>query len=95
MKRSGCVKVIDSSLFHIMKRVPDKRRLIAELCEKNDDFRSVCCDYGRCAQALELWNQSVAENAPDRRKEYSELLGELQAEILQYLDDYKGNRAMD
>jgi hypothetical protein len=49
----------------------------------------MCDDYRLCSEALKGWNQSESEEAPARRKEYAELLQDLEAEILQSLDEFR------
>ena len=77
--------VIQSSLFHIVKRFPDQKEVIAQFYRKKEDFQTICDDYRRCFEALQGWNQSNSREAPARRKEYSDLLDELEMEIRRYL----------
>jgi hypothetical protein len=49
----------------------------------------MCEDYRQCAEALRHWNESASEEAPARRKEYAALLRDLEAEILQRLDEFR------
>ena len=48
-------------------------------------FRSLCEDYQACAEALARWNCSAAVAAVDRRKEYADLLAQLDREIRTWL----------
>ena len=84
--------VIESNLFYVVKRFPDRKKKILELFRKNQDFQTICDDYRRCLQALQRWNRSTSEEAPACRKEYADLLQELELEILQVLNDVIAQR---
>ncbi len=60
---------------------------IMRLLKERDSFRILCEDYLQCRKALQYWNQSDAEEAPLRRREYESLLRELEAEILENLTE--------
>ena len=75
-----------SNLFYLIQRFPDRNDAIQRLFSTNQNFQIICDDYRRCARALEEWNESPLEKAPVRRKEYADLLQELELEILQFLN---------
>ena len=81
--------VIQTSVFTVVKRFPDRVDTIKQLFKENETFQSVCEDYRRCAEALHHWNQSASDEAPARREEYATLLRDLEAEILQSLDEFR------
>lgn len=67
-------------------RFPDQKDSIILRFRKNINFQTLCDDYKKCAEAVEHWNQSELTEAPARRKEYSNLLPDLEEEIRQYLN---------
>ncbi len=81
--------VIREGLFTICKRFPDHKNEVKRLFGESETFQAVCEDYMRCAEALGYWNQSDSEEAPARREEYAALLKDLEAEILQSLNESK------
>jgi len=80
------VPVIQTSVFTIVKRFPDRGDTVKQLFKESETFQNVCEDYRRCAEALQHWNQSASDEAPARREEYAALLRDLEAEILQNLN---------
>ena len=81
--------VIQTSVFPVLKRFPDHMDTVKQLFKENETFQSVCEDYRRCAEALHHWNQSASDEALVRREEYAGLLQDLEAEILQNLNESK------
>ena len=81
--------VIQTSVFTVVKRFPSRKDTVKQLFKENETFQSVCEDYRRCAEALHHWNQSASDEAPVRREEYAALLQDLEAEILQNLNESK------
>ena len=79
--------VIQTSLFSVIKRFPDRKDIVRRLFKESENFKAVCEDYRKCSKALHHWDRSDAEEAPLRRAEYSVLLQELEAEILQCLTE--------
>lgn len=55
------------------------------LFQESLSFQSLCNDYRECLAALQNWQQSTSEEAPDWRDEYANLLWELEQEVRQYL----------
>ena len=80
------MKVIQPSLFLVMKAFPANQNIAKRLFRESDDFRTMCEDYQRCTEALKRWDETVSEEAPARRREYRELLTELEREILEHLN---------
>lgn len=54
---------------------------IRRLFASNADFRAICEDYSAATRALALWE---ADNR--RAGDYRQIIGELQDEILEYLE---------
>ena len=48
-----------------------------------DAFRETCIDYLECNKALNYWSSLASREALMRQKEYSDLLEELEQEMLQ------------
>jgi hypothetical protein len=76
-----------SLLSHVFSRFPDQKTVILRLLRDSDSFRTLCRDYQECANALAYWKRTRAEEAPLRRKEYDELLEELDQEIADHLQE--------
>jgi hypothetical protein len=81
--------VIETSLFSVIKRFPDRKEAVKQLFAESEFFQTVCEDYRKCAEALRHWDQSASEEAPVRRKEYASLQKDLEAEILEILNESK------
>lgn len=79
--------VIQTSLFIVLKRFPDRKDTIKRLFRESESFQIMCEDHRRCAEALRHWNESASDEAPARREEYAALLRDLEAEILENLDE--------
>lgn len=79
--------VIKKGLFTVWEKFPDDKDKVKRLFRESETFQAVCEDYMRCVEALRYWNQSDSEEAPARREEYAALLKDLEAEILQNLDE--------
>ena len=73
--------VIHPSLFIVMKHFPDRKDALRQKYRTNENFRGICHNYQKCSEALRYWAESEDENAPEREKEYSALLHELELEI--------------
>ena len=78
--------VINSRVFHVLEKFPDRSGEIKRLFKESPSFQTICGDYRKCIEALHHWNQSHAKEAPARREEYATLLHDLEVEILQSLD---------
>jgi hypothetical protein len=75
----------------IVGRLPQRELEIRRRCARDPHFRSICADYEEAACARRYW-EKVAQKG-DRKKEayrnveeYANFLGELEAEILAYLN---------
>ena len=81
------MRVINSAIFIILERFPDSKDAIKRLFRANSEFQTLCEDFRQCNQALVYWSQSNKTEAPARRKEYKELLGQLETEIYRFLNE--------
>ena len=70
---------------HILKRYPKNALQIRYLILKNSNFRTICEDYGKCAEAIKYWDQCKKPNAKAKVEEYRYLCKELEKEVLQAL----------
>lgn len=75
------MSVIRSGLFLIMRRFPARRDALRRMYLSNASFQTLCEDYQRCTQALEHWTRSGHFLAPERSRNYQELLQGLEMEI--------------
>jgi hypothetical protein len=76
---------LHTDLFAVINRFPDREEMSKKLFAKNENFKAVCEDYRKCTEALHYWDLSDSEESSERRADYSALLQELEAEILQCL----------
>ena len=81
--------VIKTSLFSVLEKFPDHKKAVGSLYRESESFQTLCEDYQICAAALRRWSDSASEEAPARREEYAELFQDLEAEILQCLDEFR------
>ena len=82
------MEVIQGNIFNIIKLYPDDKDAILKLYKEDQNFQTMCDDYQQCALALDRWHESDSEKAPVRRKEYADLLQELELEIRQCLNEH-------
>jgi len=75
--------VIQSNLFYVVKRFPDRKDTIRRLYKENKNFQAIYEDYRKCLEAHQHWNESGSKEASARREEYATLLCELETEIIQ------------
>jgi hypothetical protein len=81
--------IITPGLFLVMNRFPDKRNALRQLYRSSESFESLCLNYQKCSDAIAYWGKSESQQASDRHQEYSELLQELELEIIQSLETGK------
>ena len=79
-------------LLSVLKRFPEERAALQRLFRENSSFQSLCDDYRECLAALQYWGQSTSGEAPVLARAYAELLGELEQEVRQFLEDGKRSR---
>jgi hypothetical protein len=76
------VSAIYPSLFFVIKRFPNHRKALHHLYTSDELFQSLCVSYQQCSEAVRYWAYSNDANALERRREYGNLLLELESEIL-------------
>ncbi len=81
-----------SKLQSVLQRFPKERAALLRLFQESSSFQSLCDDYGDCLAALQYWKQATTGEAPALAKTYAELLGELEQEVRQFLEDEKASR---
>jgi hypothetical protein len=81
------LSIIQPGLFLILQRFPNRKDALRRLYRKSKSFQGICHSYQECSKALDYWAKSDHEEAPHRQREYSELINELELEILQSLED--------
>ncbi|MEJ2589232.1 MAG: hypothetical protein P8165_16980 [Deltaproteobacteria bacterium] len=82
------MSVIKPNIFSVVRRFPRREQAIKGLFRTSDSFRTLCEDYHLCTQALERWNAADTEVSQARVAEYSALMEELEAELIEALDQY-------
>lgn len=74
----------------MIPKIPEKfskYRFVIEKFYKDDEtFRSIYEDYQTYLDALQFWEQSSSDEAAARRSEYTQLVGELEEEVMQALN---------
>ena len=70
----------------IVARFPQRELDIRRRCDRDAEFKSICEDYEEATFALNHW-QKVAKEGDSKVEEYTNFLGELEAEILTKLDN--------
>ena len=80
--------VIKPGIFAVIKLLPDHEKSIKRLFKESELFRDLCENYQKCAEALQHWNASNLEEASARREEYTTLLWEIEADIVQEINDF-------
>jgi len=81
------MSIIHTGLFSIMERFPDYKETIKKLYKESHAFQTLCADYRTCIDAHQHWRHSESEEGILRREEYAALLKDLEAEILESLNE--------
>ncbi|CAB1084647.1 hypothetical protein D1AOALGA4SA_12158 [Olavius algarvensis Delta 1 endosymbiont] len=77
--------VLQTNIFTVIKRFPYRKDVIKRLYKEDNNFKTICEDYGKCLEAYRYWNESGSKEACARREEYAMLRGELETELIQSL----------
>lgn len=85
MRRTPLVQR-DKVVQSLVKSFPGRSAAIERAYEDSGYFRSICTDFHECTQALIYWNTIESDEASANVEEYRELLGEIEREILDWLD---------
>ena len=80
------MRVIHPGLFLVMKHFPNRKSDLRQMYRSSESFRALCQNYQKCAKAMNYWEKSKKEEAPDRLREYTALLQELELEIMDNLE---------
>jgi len=72
--------------FTIHEKFSKFRHIIHTLYRNDDTFRGIYDDYQTYLKALQFWEQSNAEDAPARQYEYSDLVHELEIELIEIME---------
>jgi hypothetical protein len=80
------MKLKFKNLHYIIARFPEYRQVIVEMYRESNTFRSLCDDYSECMRILDHLNTSKGLIKNQQDKEYLELAGELEQEILTYIN---------
>ena len=78
---------INANLSAVINRFPDREDVLKWLFLKSRDFQGICEDYHKCQDALLHLSRSDKINTSALLKEYALLLDELEAEIIEKLDE--------
>jgi hypothetical protein len=81
------LSVIQAGPFFALQRFQYHKDDLRRMYRSSKSFRSICHDYEKCSAALDYWLVSEHEEAPNRQREYSELINELELEILQSVEE--------
>jgi len=73
-------------------KIPDNfakdQQIIIIFYREDDTFRSIFDDYLLCLKTQEYWRQSDSDDAATRRIEYSNLVGELETELKEIINNF-------
>jgi hypothetical protein len=73
-------------------KIPEKfakdQHLIKKLYRKDDTFKSIFEDYLKCIEAQEYWSQRDSDDAATRQIEYLDLVGELETEWKEIINNF-------
>jgi cell division FtsZ-interacting protein ZapD len=67
---------------HVLERLPDHRCALLQRMMRDPEFRCLCEDFGEALEALHRWEHSPDQHRAARVEEFSQLLAELESEIL-------------
>lgn len=81
--------VIYSSVFSVIRKFPENTNVIQHLYKSNDEFTTLCDDYGLCKKALAYWNRSDSDQTAIRIREYQWLMKKLENEILNEVNKFR------
>ena len=79
------MSLIQPGFFQVLQRFQHRQDDLRRMYRTSDSFQSICHNYGKCSEALDYWFDSEHEESPNRQREYTALLRELELEIIQSL----------
>ena len=71
----------------MINKYPELKNIIITILCQNDEFRSLCADYNTCAAAVTYWSNESSNISISRRREFSQLLSDLEKEIFHFVED--------
>jgi hypothetical protein len=77
----------DTVLHAVTERFPEWEASIRRRFEKDAEFQEVCLDYAEACRALDYWGAISEESVEQVGEQYRDLLRELEAEILEVLQE--------
>lgn len=77
--------VIHPGLFLIMQRFPAQKDALRQMYLSNPSFQTLCEDYQKCMRAMDHWTRSGHALAPERSRDYQDLLQGLENEIEEFI----------
>ncbi len=83
---SDSLPVEKTGKLHILKRFPVHWATIIAMFEENEEFRSLCNEYGLALDALSRIDGFQDSRARNMRDEYRAIIFELESEIHNYID---------
>ena len=81
------MSVIQPGLFLILQRFPHQKDALRRLYRTSESFQAICHSYQQCSKAFDYWSASGKKESPTRQREYSELIIELEKEIIHSLEE--------
>jgi len=82
------VSTVDT-LALIKRRFPGRDERVERIFREDPSFRTLCRDYHDCRATLERLRGHDSASVRNRRREYAELLEELDREIRTWIGDEK------
>jgi len=80
------MSIVQTDLLTLQNKFPDHKETINSQYAQSETFKTICEDYYKCVTALQHYKKFESQDALQRRREYEELIQELEKEILQYLN---------
>ena len=71
----------------VIERFPQREAAIRMRHENDAGFREVCLDFAEACRALDYWQAMSEESVEQVAEQYRDLLQELEAEILEVLQE--------
>jgi len=69
----------------LVEKLPELRTTIEAVFGCDERLLTMCKDYEACAAALAYWRASQSKHAKERREEFTQLLDDLETEIIEYI----------
>jgi hypothetical protein len=81
------MEMVLTGLSPVIEPFPEHRKALARLNQQNETSRSRCEGLFESARARDYWCGSKAGNAVSLCEEYTTMVGDLKAEIAEWLAD--------